>query len=208
MIEGQPIRTAEEVQKLQKAPDTDQNDSHDTSGAQPTSPHASCNLKKRDAGLVDALNQLSLEELQLFGLDKPFDESKLTTEIVDRLKALRLEKLAAPSGKQLASTGCSSIHLKALSALKLKGHVAYAGDHGSTLPESGVCKKEESLMDYWYDSEDAASVYDQESESECEQATDEVPRGEVEIAMDDWVDVVADVAEAPNGNASKPCIIN
>ncbi|DBA88506.1 TPA: hypothetical protein ACH3X2_004985 [Trebouxia sp. C0005] len=179
VIEGQPIRTAEEVQKLQKAPDTDQNDSHDTSGAQPTSPHASCNLKKRDAGLVDALNQLSLEELQLFGLDKPFDESKLTTEIVDRLKALRLEKLAAPSG-----------------------------DHGSTLPESGVCKKEESLMDYWYDSEDAASVYDQESESECEQATDEVPRGEVEIAMDDWVDVVADVAEAPNGNASKPCIIN
>ncbi|KAL0043302.1 hypothetical protein WJX79_001017 [Trebouxia sp. C0005] len=133
VIEGQPIRTAEEVQKLQKAPDTDQNDSHDTSGAQPTSPHASCNLKKRDAGLVDALNQLSLEELQLFGLDKPFDESKLTTEIVDRLKALRLEKLAAPSG-----------------------------DHGSTLPESGVCKKEESLMDYWYDSEDAASVYDQE----------------------------------------------
>ena len=86
--------------------------------------------------------------------------------------------------------------------------MVHAGDHGSTLPESGVCKEEDMLMDYWYDSEDAPYESDPESESECEQATDEVPHGEVEIAMGDWVDVVADVAEAPNGNASKPCIIN
>lgn len=104
VIEGQePSSTAEEVQKLQKATDPDSNVLHDTPGAQPTAPHASCDLKKHDAGLIDALNDLSLEELKAFGLDKPFDDSKLTAEIVDRLKALRLERLAAPGGKELAS---------------------------------------------------------------------------------------------------------
>ena len=88
--------------------------------------------------------------------------------------------------------------------------MAHAGDHGSTLPESGTCKKEQdNLMDYWYDSEDDAPYEDdQESESECEQATVEVSDGEDEIGMGDWVDVVADVAQAPNGNASKTCTIN
>ncbi|KAL0045871.1 hypothetical protein WJX82_007209 [Trebouxia sp. C0006] len=155
----EPSSTAEEVQKLQKVSDLDSNVSHDTPGAQPTSPHPSCDLKKRDARLIDALNGLSLEELKSFGLDKPFDDSKLTAEIVHRLKALRLEKLAA-----------------------------HGGDHGSTLPESGTCKKEQdNLMDYWYDSEDDAPYeYDQESESECEQATVEVSDGEDEIGMGDW----------------------
>jgi len=87
--------------------------------------------------------------------------------------------------------------------------VTHAGDDGSTLPESGACKQEEDrLMDYWYDSEDAPYEDDQESESECEQATVEVSDGEEEIGMGDWVDVVADVAQAPNGNASKTCTIN
>ena len=91
----------------------------------------------------------------------------------------------------------------------LKGHVAHAGNHGSTLPESGVCKEpEDGLMDYWYDSEDAPYEYASEIESECEQATNEVSHEEVEIASGDWVDVVSEVAEAPNGNASKPCIMN
>ena len=99
----EPSSTAEEVQKLQKVSDLDSNVSHDTPGAQPTSPHPSCDLKKRDARLIDALNGLSLEELKSFGLDKPFDDSKLTAEIVHRLKALRLEKLAAHGGKELAS---------------------------------------------------------------------------------------------------------
>ncbi len=64
------------------------------------------------------------------------------------------------------------------------------------------------MLNYWYDSEDAPYSCDQESESECQQATDEDPHGQAEIGMDDWVDVVADVAEAPNGNASKPCTIS
>ena len=103
VIEGQaPSSTAEEVQKLQKVSDPDSNDSHDTRGAQPTSPHTSCDLKKRDAGLIDALNDLSLEELKSFGLDKPFDDSKLTAEVMHRLKALRLERLAALGGNELA----------------------------------------------------------------------------------------------------------
>lgn len=177
VIKGQePSSTAEEVHKLEMASDLDSNGSHDTPGAQPASPHTSCDLKKRDAGLVDALNDLSLEELESFGLDNPCDDSKLAAQVADRLKALRLERLAAPGG-----------------------------DHGSTLPELGVCKEEEdSLMDYWYDSEDE---YDQDSESECEEATGGAAHGDIEIAMGDWVDVIADVAEAPNGNASKPCII-
>lgn len=181
VIEGQePSSTAEEVQKLQKASDPDSNDSYETPGAQPTSPHTSCDPQMRDAGLIDALNDLSLEELKSFGLDKPFDDSKLTAEVVHRLKALRLERQAAPGG-----------------------------NHGSTLPESGVCKEpEDGLMDYWYDSEDAPYEYASEIESECEQATNEVSHEEVEIASGDWVDVVSEVAEAPNGNASKPCIMN
>ncbi|DBA78696.1 TPA: hypothetical protein ACH3X1_008610 [Trebouxia sp. C0004] len=178
VIEGQQSSsTAEEVQKLQKA--SDSNGSHGTPGAQPTSPHTSCALRKRDAGLIDDLNDLSLEEVESLGLDKPIDDSRLTAEVVHRLKALRLERLAAPGG-----------------------------NHGSTLPESDTFKEEaDSLMDYWYDSEYAPYEYDQESESECEKATDEVPHAEIEIAMGDWVNVVADMAEAPNGNASRPCII-
>ncbi len=102
VIEGQePSSTAEVVQKLQKVSDPDSNDSHNTLGAQPTSTQTSCDLKKRNAGLTDALNDLSLEELKSFGLDKPFDDSKLTAEIIHRLKALRLDRMAAPSGKSL-----------------------------------------------------------------------------------------------------------
>ena len=117
VIKGQePSSTAEEVQKLQKASDPDSNDSYETPGAQPTSPHTSCDPQMRDAGLIDALNDLSLEELKSFGLDKPFDDSKLTAEVVHRLKALRLERQAAPGGKEPASTKCSSVHLTALLA--------------------------------------------------------------------------------------------
>lgn len=213
VIKGQESsNTAEEVQKLQKVSDPDSHDSYNAPGAQPTSPHTSCDLKSRDVGLIDALNDLSLEELKSFGLDKPFDDSKLTAEVVDRLKALRLERLAAPDGK-LACLNRLQLFLCSLNSTvgsKLKGHVAHAGDHGITLPESGISKKEEDgLMDYWYDSEDDGPCeYDQDSELECEQATDESPHGEVEIATGEWVDVVADVAQAPNGIASKPCIIN
>lgn len=118
VIEGQQSSsTAEEVQKLQKASDPDSNGSHDTIGAQPTSPHTSCDLKERDARLIDALNDSSLEELKSFGLDKPFDDSKLTVEVVHRLKALRLERLAASGGKELASIGFSSVYLTALLVL-------------------------------------------------------------------------------------------
>jgi len=103
VIEGQESSsTIEEVQKLQKVSNLDSDDSHDILGAQPTSPHISCDLKKRDVGLIDALNDLSLEELKSFGLDKPFDDSKLTAEVMHRLKALRLERLAALGGNELA----------------------------------------------------------------------------------------------------------
>jgi len=60
---------------------------------------------------------LSLAELKSFGLDKPFDDSKLTVEVVHRLKALRLERLAASGGKELASIGFSSVYLTALLVL-------------------------------------------------------------------------------------------